>query len=158
MSCPNLALDPRTATAPPPSDATTQDSASEALAAIASTYEDARAGIISGDSSPSGEQPSAEKPSAEQHTEALLLPRARTGHSPTVPLTLMSALNRAEPPQNSPAGERGAMTAFWSRLLRRGQTARRGRHSATESDGLPPEAFRWGPPGRVRFLPQDGPA
>lgn len=178
MSCPNLAIDRRTIAAPPPSDEATPDSASpdsaspdsaipdsaipdsaspdpagrdsarEALAAIASTYEDARAGIISGDSSPR----------AEQQADAAPHPLAPTGHSPTVPLTLMSGQPRAEPPQNPPTGERPASTAFWSRLLRRGQPARRGRHSATDPAGLPAQTFEWGPPGRVRFLPQDGAA
>jgi hypothetical protein len=132
VSCPELSLDRPTIPAPARSAEETADSATEALAAIATTYEDARAGIISGEPSPH--------------------PLAPTGHSPTVPLTLMTSLKRTEPSQPAPTEVRQAVPGVWSRLLRRGAAARRGRHSAADSDRLPAEAFQWGPPGRVRYL------
>ena len=143
MSCPTLALDRSTLTAlrrPPAAtaDAATADAApadadaaSDALAAIASTYEDARAGIIS------GERSSAVVPA---------------GYSPTVPLTLLAKPEPPRPPQRS--GALQTVTTLWSRLLRRVEPGRRGRHSATEAEGLPAEALQWGPPGRVRLLSQ----
>jgi hypothetical protein len=139
VSCPELSLAPRTTPAASPSDAAPPESASEALAAIASTYEDARAGIISGDNS------GAVSGGASPHPLA-------AGHSPTVPLILKSSRKRAEPPQGPPTGAREAMTALWSRVVRRGTPARRGRHSATESDSFSGGSLPWGSPGRVRFL------
>lgn len=129
MSCPTPALDPHTlapALRPP---APGPDPAREALAAIASTYEDARAGIISGEPSPA------------------VVP---AGYSPTVPLTLPSDREPAHPARNP--GAPRTVTTWWSRLLRRPEPGRRGRHCRTVPGGLPPESFAWGPPGRVRHL------
>lgn len=129
MSRSTLALDPRTLTVRPPTAAPAEP-ADDALAAIASTYEDARAGIISGEPSPAV---------------------VTAGYSPTVPLVLLSKLGPARPPESSAALQ--TATTRWSRLLRRVGPGRRGRHSATESKGMPAKAFQWGPPpGRVRVL------
>jgi hypothetical protein len=99
--------------------AETEDLATEALAAITSSYRHGRAGIISGDSAPApgqlGEEPSAGL--------------AMTTHSPTVPLAFLSAPKPAEVPQGRPVDQDRDAATFWSRLVRTRRPAARGRHS-----------------------------
>jgi hypothetical protein len=99
--------------------AETEDPATEALAAITSSYRHGRAGIISGDSPPSAGQ-LGEEPSA-----GLIVPT----HSPTVPLGFLSDLKSAEVPQGPPADQGREAATFWSRLARTRRPAPRGRHS-----------------------------
>ena len=97
------------------------DAASDALAAIASTYEDARAGIISGEPAPSAGPP----------VEVAGPGPTPPGHAPTVRVARPAGPPRARPPETPRADDRSDTAGFWSRLLRRGGPPRAGRHSGT---------------------------
>ena len=97
----------------------TEGAATEALAAITSSYRHGRAGIISGDSSSSAAE------LGEGSPADLALPT----HPPTVPLTFWSGHTRPAVPQGVPAGPDREVATFWSRLLRPRRPASRGRHS-----------------------------
>jgi len=99
--------------------ADTKDPAREALAAITSSYRDGRAGIISGDGSPSTGRPG-EDPSADP---------APPTHFPTVPLDFLSSPKPAAVPAVPPAVEDPEATTLWSRIVRTRRPAPRGRHS-----------------------------
>jgi hypothetical protein len=90
------------------------DPATEALAAITSSYRHGRAGIISGAASSSAGQLGESSPSDN----------GRPTHSPTVPLTFLPRPRPAEAPGPPPEN-----TTFWSRLVGTRGPARRGRHS-----------------------------
>jgi hypothetical protein len=98
--------------------AKTGDPATEALAAITSSYQHGREGIISGQS----------PPSVGQHGENPQ-PDLALAHPPTVPLTLVSNPKPAEPAQAPPTGQPRALANFWSRLVWTRRSAPRGRHS-----------------------------
>jgi hypothetical protein len=99
--------------------AETEDPATEALAAITSSYRHGRAGIISGDTPPSARQLGEEPPAdLALHT-----------HPPTVPLAFLSDPKPAEVPQGPPAAQGREGATFWSRLVRTRRPAPRGRHS-----------------------------
>ena len=98
--------------------ARTEDPATAALAAITSSYQHGREGIISGDASPS----------PGRHGDTAHTDRALNAHHPTGPLTLVSDLRRVESPQAPPTDERRDMATFWSRLRTRAH-APRGQHS-----------------------------
>lgn len=85
------------------------DRTTEALAAITSSYRRGRAGIISGEASPSG-------------------PTLPT-HLPTVPLPFLSHPAPTEVPQSLPADQAGEVPGFWARLVRTRRAASRGRHA-----------------------------
>jgi hypothetical protein len=91
----------------------------QALAAITTSYRHGRAEIISGESSPSPGQPSEKSPAG----------LAASTHFPTVPLAFLSDRKPAEVPQNLPGDQGGEVATFWSRLVRTGRPAPRGRHS-----------------------------
>ena len=99
--------------------AQTEVPATGALAAITASYRHGRAGIISGDSSPSagqlGEESAADAP----------LPT----HFPTVPLTFLSDHKPAEVTHDLPVRQDREVATFWSRLARTRRPAPRGRHS-----------------------------
>ncbi len=104
----------------------TTDPATEALAAITSRYEDARSGILTGDTCPS-DGPQSGGPAPERRFPA---------PAPTVPLTLRSSLEKAERQQHFPTGARHDgrdephdPTTFWARLAGRLGSAAAGRHS-----------------------------
>jgi len=96
----------------------TDDPTTAALAAITSSYQHGREGIISGDASPP----------PGRHGDTAQPDCALDAHHPTVPLTLVSDLKRAESPQDPPTDERRDMATFWSRLRTRAH-APRGQHS-----------------------------
>jgi len=97
-----------------------ENPATRALAAITTGYRHGRADIISGGSSPSTGQGSEELPTD----------LAPAGHYPTVPVAFLSAQKPAEAPQNLPGDPAGKeATTLWSRLVRTGRPAPRGRHS-----------------------------
>jgi hypothetical protein len=102
-----------------PHPAETEDLATEALAAITSSYRHGRAGIISGNASTS----------ARQHGEEPPAGPALPTHLPTVPLAFLSDLKPAEVPPGPPADQDREAATFWSRLVRTRRPAPRGRHS-----------------------------
>ena len=99
--------------------AETEAPATGALAAITANYRQGRAGIISGDSSPSAGQLGEESPADP----------ALPTHLPTVPLTFLSDHKPAEVPPSFPVRQDREVAAFWSRLARTRRPAPRGRHS-----------------------------
>jgi hypothetical protein len=105
--------------APAQHTAETEDPATEALAAITSSYRHGRAGIISGETSPSPGQRAAESPTAP----------ALPVHLPTVPLAFLPDRTPAEVAPSVPADEDREVATFWSRLGRTRRPAPRGRHS-----------------------------
>jgi hypothetical protein len=98
-----------------------ENPATEALAAITTSYRHGRADIISGDSSPSAGRLSRESPAD--------LPPAT--YSPTVPLAFLSDHKPAEVPQDLPGGQGREAATFWSRLVRRRRPEPGGRHRGT---------------------------
>jgi hypothetical protein len=104
------------AVVPPPGR--TDVPAAGPLAAITSSYRDGRAGIISGDSSPSAGQLAEESPAD----------LARATHA-TVPLGFLAKPKPPEAPQDLAADQGGEATTLWSRLVRARRPAPRGRHA-----------------------------
>ena len=101
-----------------------EDRATQALAAITSSYRNGRAGIIASDPSPAAQQIGAEPPAD---------PAVPT-HFPTVPVAFLTKTEPAEVPhepsadQVSEAAEVSEATTLWSRLVRTRRPAPRGRH------------------------------
>jgi hypothetical protein len=91
-----------------------------ALAAITSSYRLGRAGIISGDPSPSSGQVG--EVSSADLAAATRSPRFRLRH--------LNDHEPAEGGQAPPASEGHEATTFWSRLLRTRRPAPRGRHAS----------------------------
>ena len=104
-----------------------EDPATQALAAITSSYRNGRAGIIASDPSPAAQQIGAEPPAD---------PAVPT-HFPTVPVAFLTKPEPAAvPPEPSAdqvseaaeATEFTEATTLWSRLVRTRRPAPRGRH------------------------------
>jgi hypothetical protein len=101
-----------------------EDPATQALAAITSSYRNGRAGIIASDPSPAAQQIGAEPPAD---------PPVPT-HFPTVPVAFLTKPEPAEIPPEPPADQAGEAaeateaTTLWSRLVRTRRPAPRGRH------------------------------
>ena len=104
-----------------------EDSATDALAAITSSYRNGRAGIIASDPSPSAGQVGAEPPADH----------AVPTHFPTIPVAFLSNPKPVEVPQELPADQVGEATTLWSRLVRSRRPAPRGRHRSAQVEALP---------------------
>ena len=101
-----------------------EDRATQALAAITSSYRNGRAGIIASDPSPAAQQIGAEPPAD---------PAVPT-HFPTVPVAFPTKTEPAGVPHEPSADQAGEAaeateaTTLWSRLVRTRRPAPRGRH------------------------------